>query len=598
MRKHVFVSASLLAVLTLPCGAQEAVSGERKVWHRVTLTFDGPSASEDGDPNPFRDYRLNVTFRPAGGGRAYTVPGYFAADGIAAETSAKAGDKWRVHFAPDQEGEWRYEVSFRTGTDVAMSLEPNAGTPAAFDGATGSFRVARSDKQGADFRAKGMLRYIGGFHLRHAGNGEYFLKGGADSPENFLAYADFDDTWDADADSGSYKAVGTFIHTYEPHLKDWRRGDPTWKGGKGKGIIGALNYLASKGMNSVYFLTYNLDGGDGRDTWMWTSPKIRDRYDVSKLDQWEIVFTHMDRLGIMLHVVTQETENDRALGGGPGLNPIRKLYYRELVARLGHHPALIWNLGEENNTSDADRIEIARYIRTLDAYEHPITVHTHNNKAPDFYNGILGSSYFEATSIQSAMDRYYGDAVVLRERSAKAGRKWAIFGDEQAPASHGVLPDAEDPNHDGPRKQALWGNLMGGGSGVEWYFGHKFPHMDINCEDWRSRDGMWDQTRHALEFFRRHLPFWEMDPDKDSSAGNRMWVLAKPGAVYAVYLPNGGTAALSLPEGNYDVRWYNPRTGGSLQNGTIRTVKGPGAADLGAPPADPESDWAVLVRRK
>lgn len=598
MRKHVFVSASLLAVLTLPCGAQEAVSGERKVWHRVTLTFDGPSASEDGDPNPFRNYRLNVTFRPAGGGRAYTVPGYFAADGNAAETSAKAGDKWRVHFAPDQAGEWRYEVSFRTGTDVAMSLEPNAGTPAAFDGATGSFRVARSDKQGADFRAKGMLRYIGGFHLRHAGNGEYFLKGGADSPENFLAYADFDDTWDADADSGSYKAVGTFIHTYEPHLKDWRRGDPTWKGGKGKGIIGALNYLASKGMNSVYFLTYNLDGGDGRDTWMWTSPKIRDRYDVSKLDQWEIVFTHMDRLGIMLHVVTQETENDRALGGGPGLNPIRKLYYRELVARLGHHPALIWNLGEENNTSDADRIEIARYIRTLDAYEHPITVHTHNNKAPDFYNGILGSSYFEATSIQSAMDRYYGDAVVLRERSAKAGRKWAIFGDEQAPASHGVLPDAEDPNHDGPRKQALWGNLMGGGSGVEWYFGHKFPHMDINCEDWRSRDGMWDQTRHALEFFRRHLPFWEMDPDKDSSAGNRMWVLSKPGAVYAVYLPNGGTAALSLPEGNYDVRWYNPRTGGSLQNGTIRTVKGPGAADLGAPPADPESDWAVLVRRK
>ncbi|MEZ5397230.1 MAG: hypothetical protein R2724_31245 [Bryobacterales bacterium] len=37
---------------------------------------------------------------------------------------------------------------------------------------------------------------------------------------------------------------------------------------------------------------------------------MRDRYDVSKLDQWEVVFRHMDRLGLMLHVVTQETEND------------------------------------------------------------------------------------------------------------------------------------------------------------------------------------------------------------------------------------------------------------------------------------------------
>ncbi|MEZ5397232.1 MAG: hypothetical protein R2724_31255 [Bryobacterales bacterium] len=41
---------------------------------------------------------------------------------------------------------------------------------------------------------------------------------------------------------------------------------------------------------------------------------------------------------------------------------------------------------------------------------------------------------------------------------------------------------------------------MGGGAGVEWYFGHQYPHMDINMEDWRSRDRMWDQTRYALEF--------------------------------------------------------------------------------------------------
>ncbi len=592
-------AAALAFLLPLVSSGQKAVvTGETKVWHETTVTFEGPATSEDATPNPFRDYRLNVTFRHAGTGTSYTVPGYFAADGNAAETSATAGNKWRVHFTPDREGEWRYTTSFRSGSDVALSLDQSAGSAAGFDGASGSFRVARSDKKAPDFRAKGLLQYAGAHYLRHAGNGEYYLKGGADSPENFLAYGDFDGTYDTDADSGSYREVGIFLHKYGPHEKDWKAGDPSWKGGKGKAIIGALNYLAGKGMNSVYFLTYNLDGGDGRDTWMWTGPKVRDRFDASKLDQWDIVFGHMDRLGIMLHVVTQETENDRALGGGPGLNPVRMLYYRELVARFAHHLAVMWNLGEENNTPDPDRKAIARYIRALDPYRHPITVHTYSNKALDFYNGILGDPNFEASSIQSTIDRYNREAIELRQRSAKAGRKWAIFGDEQNPSTHGVLPDADDASHNQPRQQALWGNLMGGGSGVEWYFGSKFPNMDINCEDWRSRDRMWDQTRYALEFFHGHLPFWEMEPANALATTGEARVLAKPGRVYAVYLPKGGGVTLNLAEGYYDVRWYNPRAGGALQSGSVRTVRGNGAAALGNPPSDPDLDWAALVTRK
>ena len=588
----------LFALAGAAAGQQKAaVSGELRRWHRVTITFDGPETSEDAMRNPFRDFRLSVTFMHSGGER-HTVPGYFAADGNAAESSAKAGNKWRVQFTPDREGEWRFAASFRQGADVALSTDPAAGQPAAFDGASGSFRVAATNKRMPDFRAKGLLRYIGAHHLRHAGNGEYFLKGGADSPENFLAYDEFDDTFDADAGSGSYKEVGTFIHKYMTHVKDWRPGDPSWKGGKGKGIVGALNYLASKGMNSVYFLTYNLDGGDGRDTWMWTSQDARDRFDCSKLDQWEMVFSHMDKLGIQLHVVTQETENDRRLGGSSGMNSVRRLYYRELVARFAHHLALIWNLGEENNNTDAERKEFAAYIRSLDAYQHPITVHTHNDKAPDFYNGLLGDPNFEATSIQGRMQSYYRDAVALRERSAKAGRKWAIFGDEQSTAQVGVMPDADDPGHDIPRIEALWGNLMGGGSGVEWYFGARYPHMDINCEDWRSRDRMWDQTRYALDFFRAHLPFWEMSPDSGLASGAEARVLAKPGQVYAVQLPKGGETRLKLEPGNYTVSWFNPRTGGALQTGAAAMVKGPGVVSLGPPPAEPDKDWVALVRSR
>nr|MCU0248522.1 DUF5060 domain-containing protein [Bryobacter sp.] len=531
-----------LALLLCTCtllSAKHTVTGEPRLWHRVTVTFDGPPTAEDATPNPFRDFRLQVTFTHASGA-VVKVPGFFVADGNAAESSAASGNRWRVHFTPDREGEWRFQASFRTGPDVALSLDDNAGSPTAFDGEKGSVRVASSDKKAPDFRAKGLLRYTGDHYLRFAGSGERFVKGGADSPENFLAYFEFDGTRDLDAgfkDSVEFSKK-PFVHEYAAHARDWKPGDPVWQKTKGRNII----------------------------------PDVRDRFDVSKLDQWEIVFSHMDRLGLQLHVITHETENDRKLGGGPGLNPIRKLYLRELVARFGHHLAVMWNLGEENNMPDQDRKEIAAWIRALDPYDHPITVHTHNNKAPDFYNGILGDSNFEATSIQGNMQNYHRDALVLRERSAKAGRKWAIYGDEQPAAKVGVMPDADDPAHDIPRIQALWGNLLGGGSGVEWYFGYAYPHMDLNCEDWRSRDRMWDQTRYALEFFHRHLPFWEMEPAAPLASGAR--VFAKPGAVYAVQLPKGGSAELPLPPGKYRVLWFNPRSGGELQRGSLENVAG------------------------
>ena len=351
--------------------APPEISGSMKAWQAVTLTFDGPRSEETADPNPFTSCRLEVTFENAQSGAAFRAAGYFAADGNAAETSATGGSKWRVHFLPPSPGVWRWRASFRTGPGIAISDDAQAGTAVpGLDNASGQFRIAPPDRKARGFLSKGLLAYDGSHYLRFA-NGERYLKGGADSPENFLAYAGFDGTFDTDAEfnEGRNTTGKAFVHAYEPHVRDWRPGDPMWQGGKGKGIIGALNYLASKGMNSVYFLTYNIDTGDGKDIWPWTAPDVRDRFDVSKLAQWEIVFSHMDRLGIQLHVVLQETENDRKLGGGPGLNPARKLYLRELIARFAHHHALIWNLGEENNTPDADRKSIAGYIRSLDPYK-------------------------------------------------------------------------------------------------------------------------------------------------------------------------------------------------------------------------------------
>jgi hypothetical protein len=557
------------------------VSGELMKWHKTTISFDGPSTSEYASPNPFLNYRLNVTFTKDA--KTYVVPGYYAADGNAAETGGNSGSTWRVHFVPDEAGVWNYTASFRRGNDVAISADPNAGTPTSFDGATGGFTVGATDKTGRDHRGKGMLRYVGKHHLQFAETGEYFLKGGADSPENFLAYNEFDQT--------------PASHYYNPHADDWQTGDTTWRGSEGKNIIGALNYLSGKGMNSVYFLTMNVTG-DGNDVWPWISSSDRDRFDTSKLDQWELVFSHMDKVGLMLHVVTQEIENCTLLDGGE-LGAHRKLYYRELISRFGHHLALQWNLGEENRNTDNQRKDFAAYIRSIDPYQHPIVVHTWPGETDAIYNPLLGYPYFEGPSIQVYnMNETHAETIKWIDRSASNNRKWHVSLDEIGPADVGVLPDAYDYWHDQVRKQALWGNLMAGGAGVEWYFGYAYPHHDLNSEDWRSRDHMWDLTRYALQFFQQHIPFSEMKHADELTSNPSDYCIAKAGEVYSIYLPNGGTTNLDLGSSTatFIVQWYNPRTGGSLQNGSVTSITGSGFVSIGTPPGDTTNDWVALIR--
>jgi hypothetical protein len=576
-----FGQTAVLHAQSVPGGQ---VSGTLVAWHRVTVDFTGPSMSESSTPNPFLDRRLDVHFTHAASGQALSVPGFFAADGQAAETSATGGQVWRAHFTPPLAGIWSYQASFRAGSGVAVDDDPLAGSPADFDGQYGGFSVAPTGPAAPGFLSEGRLVHDGGHYLRFAGSGRPFLKGGADSPENLLAFGDFDQT--------------PASHAYAPHLGDWQPGDPTWKGGLGKGLVGAMNYLAGKGMNSVYFLTFNVKG-DGNDVWMWNAKTERLRYDVSKLAQWEIVFDHMDKLGLMLHVVTQETENDNGANGldGGALGTERRLYYRELIARFGHHLGVVWNLGEENTNTTAEQQAFHAYISALDAYDHPIVVHTYPTAQDSVYGALLDVGVLEGASMQSAVPQdVHAETLKWRSESALHGRPWVVTSDEIGPADIGVAPDADDYWHSPIRKNALWGNLMAGGAGAEWYFGYGYPGDDLDAEDWRSRDHMWELTAIALDYFEQ-LPFDQMVPSDQLVSGGGAWCLAKPGETYVVYLPTGGTSQLDLGADSraHSVEWFDPRVGGGAQDGSSLSVSGPGWVPVGTPPYASGSDWVVRV---
>jgi len=300
---------------------------------------------------------------------------------------------------------------------------------------------------------------------------------------------------------------------------------------------------------------------------------------------------------LMLHIITQEQENDQGLDGGE-LGPQRKLYYRELIARFAHHLALVWNLGEENTNTYAQRKDFCRYIKDLDPYDHPIVCHTFPGRYDEVYTPLLGHKYFNGPSLQT--NDTHDQTLKWLDRSGSTGQHWFVCLDEIGPAHTGVKPDKDDYWHDDVRKKHLWGNLMAGGAGVEWYFGYKFAHNDLNCEDWRSREHLWDMTRYALDFFRRYLPFTEMAGHDELTTVKNDYCFAKPGQIYAIYLPAGGTTSLDLGNSSatFTIQWFNPRTGGSLRMGTVAEITGPSPAAIGHPPKDTDKDWVALIKLK
>ena len=596
-----FPALSILLVWLACSAISLTASGEYRQHQTLSLDFEIDATRETAAINPFRDYRLQVTFEQ--GDRQYSVPGFYAADGNAANTGADAGGVWRVYFTPPKPGAWTYTVSFRRGADLAVEDDPYSGKPIKpYDGQTGSFDVLPPARDATGFAATGRVIYANS-HYWHTEDGQPLLLFGANSPENFLAYADIDGTY-------SYDPGRNYLKSWAPHLADWKEGDPTWMGDKGKGIIGALNYLASQQMNVVFALLLNIEG-DARDVWPFISHHKHDftRYDVSKLAQWEIIFRHAESLGISLNLAFQEQENQLILDDGD-TRIERRLFLREMIARFAHLKNIIWNIGEENGgqysywpqgQSDQQRFAMIRYLKDRDPYDIPIVVGTYPNQEErmDILNRLLRFDRFDGISMQSGKSRYiHGDVKYWIDKSAKYNRPWVVMQDELGPWHTGTPSDADDTTRDRMRKEVLWAALMAGAGGVEWYFGWMTPPNDLNAEDWRSRETMWQQSAVAHDFFKQ-LDYTAMRHADELLEYSNDYCFAKPGDTYAVYLVDGGTAKLDLRDvdGQFTVRWYNPRIGGTLQEGTVKTVRGGNWVKIGKAPSEVGEDWAVLVRR-
>lgn len=138
----------------------------------------------------------------------------------------------------------------------------------------------------------------------------------------------------------------------------------------------------------------------------------------------------------------------------------------------------------------------------------------------------------------------------------------------------------------------------------------------LNTHDFRPYEALWGDTRHARNFMDQ-IPFADMTPSHQLLRGEAKYtlpmydiegvVLAKPGEVYSIYLPDGssdgnrgGPPELDLRD--YDglsceLNWYNPRNGKfvreaeRLEGGDWGSV---GYTQSGIRNTD---DWAAIVTK-
>jgi hypothetical protein len=244
---------------------------------------------------------------------------------------------------------------------------------------------------------------------------------------------------------------------------------------------------------------------------------------------------------------------------------------------------------------------MTQFFSDADPYNHPILLHTHSTAEDKEHllPPLLGFQPLDGLSFQvNDRTRVNQELALWREKSAVAGNDWLITMDEIGEWYTGALNDFQDPDHDTLRQHALWGSLLAGGAGVEWYFGGKQPNNDLTSEDWRHRHNLWHQTQIAMDFFQHNVPFWNMKPAQNLLSNKQTYAFAKVDEVYVIYLPAGMSTQIDLGQSarEYSVKWFDPKRGGELQQLEPISLKGLGLNTLNPPKNNSDRDWVVLLR--
>jgi hypothetical protein len=517
--------------------------------------------------NPFCDAVLAGGFT-APTGKTNTIEGFYDGE-----------DTWRLRFAPDEEGNWRYRLHCETAGIFQ----------------DGEFRCTAP-------RGRGFIRVHpqNPYAFAYA-DGEPFF------PMGDTCYGLYDDSPITPALRREYLDTRrhqrfNFVRMSVGHSEARAAADPAfwaWGGTPTKpdfdrfnpiffrGLDGLFRDLQASGMN-VELLLLNFYRRPFTDTSQWTPARER----------------------LWIHYVLARYA------------AFNNVFLWTLANEYETHPDGQYRLDRPGDVEWAKAI--ARLVKQLDPYRHPVTVHpvvsasTHGSSPRDSFDAPwrIGEFFGEeaALDVLSQQTGQSGEGVVWNEQlqswvgddpnlvaSLRADRRFnkPVLNTESGyEYLRGHSTEKKQVHHTDKVRRSAWRIVCAGGYFAGGFHG-TIGHSDVwNRIDAPNRytftvqdEGAGAQLGALYDFFTA-LPFWRLQPF-DGVTGESAVALAESSHFYVVYLPRGGktTVDLKAVDGQLAARWFNPRNGKFGETFLVRDTQ---SADFTAPD---ENDWTLLLKR-
>jgi hypothetical protein len=268
-------------------------------------------------------------------------------------------------------------------------------------------------------------------------------------------------------------------------------------------------------------------------------------------------------------------------------------YIRYVVARLSAFSNLTYDLGDDLDSFRDEKWahETGTLIESWDPYKHLASSHPVHIEHQD-----RASDWMGFTSIQEWSRRQHALMLEQRQIQLKTGRIIPQTNEEYGYEDHYPqwTPAPPGDSADTLRRTA-WDIAMAGAYGTAGETCRRgtniWPNTGGGWINGRGDDSMvmFKEYEHMVDFLTS-FEWWKTEPH-DELVNNDAYCLAKPGEVYAVYLPKGGKVAVKLEPGMYDAKWFNANTGETI---SLPSAEG---ATWTSPDAPGWLDWALLLQK-
>ena len=294
-----------------------------------------------------------------------------------------------------------------------------------------------------------------------------------------------------------------------------------------------------------------------------------------------------------------------------------KRHWRYLIARYGAYPVtwiLAGEIADETKWGAGPWAEIAKYVREIDPYKHPLTCHTGQGRRGaegdvcviDY--DMVGGNHDERRAIAEETLALFTSACakkpampVLVGETCYEGHMQQGFGDVQ--------------------RHIFWMNMLSGAAGHTygaagiWHAGVEGDHG--NWGAWGGQPYDWTTWKEGMKYpgstqlgigkkLLEQYPWWRFEPHPEWASG--CFAAGIPGEVRFIYLPRrniynwDGPEVKNLePEVDWHVYYFDPATGRSFDQGMIKaTAK---AGDAAAKPVSfrknvpSPQDWVLVFER-